>query len=717
MFDSRDAFTNEETAKIMQELYRFEEQAKHSSNCQNANICGIDLGVLGEDYTSSSFLSFGYKRNLAENELVYSDALEYVAQLAEENSEYQTYVFSILNENNLVFKYPSGIEFAEQCKKQDVIISDILPITMNNIGFLADLRDSTGGMHINDYNFAEIIFELIFDKEMGKLPAEPGKKFISSHNLEPIELNEIPDIDYYKAYLDVNENPDNKSKYSEFADTDNDGLYDFQEIDFSNYRFAAGDIVISDEKLWFSKVSDYLAHRGLSDTGLSGYEKEYPILPVTTRPNAEDTDGDGLLDGKAIKDSQNRVIAPPDNAPKIVAQPLGVWKSIISTYEFENVSTATTNSYYWENADLEDMMIKYFSELFGVDDETSAIISDGVDFLESTISYTSKLVKWGILFPGASFIRILDVRTAIVLGSLKEAADILVGVLVDAIFDLILDQNLYNESEDLIRNLYDKIGYGIKEKESLAYFKKIFSEMSEEDSKTLVKVMLACYNDTDKEDIPFYSIINFTVRFLCEYEGLKPQQGAFFLDMLPDKSLNIHAMTSAWQRKFGYNEFYDFIFELGTYMAPETFEFSAGNVDYILWMWRGDYLNLGSGTEIGLYQYDATYTGTEHYDVVDFELPMTLNLYRYNSAENSVGDKIFNWMPSTPQWWITGFNPNVKDVMPEEMVTVGSVDFSSKSELYKNFKSSMNDNKNKDKKNFLIFDDENKTVWVDWWTM
>jgi hypothetical protein len=74
--------------------------------------------------------------------------------------------------------------------------------------------------------------------------------------------------------------------------------------------------------------------------------------------------------------------------------------------------------------------------------------------------------------------------------------------------------------------------------------------MSEEDSKTLVKVMLACYNDTDKEDILFYSIINFTVRFLCEYEGLKPQQGAFFLDMLPDKSLNIHAMTSAWQRKF-----------------------------------------------------------------------------------------------------------------------------------------------------------------------
>jgi hypothetical protein len=203
--------------------------------------------------------------------------------------------------------------------------------------------------------------------------------------------------------------------------------------------------------------------------------------------------------------------------------------------------------------------------------------------------------------------------------------------------------------------------------------------------------------------------------------GLKPEQGAFFLDMLPDKYGNIHAMTSAWQKKFGYSGFYDFIFELGTYMNYETFDFTANSEIYRLWMWRGDYLNLGSGTEIGLYQYDATYTGTEHYDVVDFELPMTLNLYHYNSAGISKDDKIFNWMPSDPQWWITGFNPKVKDIDPEDMVTVGSVDFSSKPELYEAFKNS-NDLGNIATKNaiviketFFIFDDENEKIWINWW--
>ena len=66
-------------------------------------------------------------------------------------------------------------------------------------------------------------------------------------------------------------------------------------------------------------------------------------------------------------------------------------------------------------------------------------------------------------------------------------------------------------------------------------------------------------------------------------------------------------------------------------MLPLKFNFSYGGKEHVLWAWKGDYWNLGSGTEVGLYSYNRTVDGTDHYDVVDFELPMTINLYNYYS--------------------------------------------------------------------------------------
>lgn len=48
---------------------------------------------------------------------------------------------------------------------------------------------------------------------------------------------------------------------------------------------------------------------------------------------------------------------------------------------------------------------------------------------------------------------------------------------------------------------------------------------------------------------------------------------------------------------------------------------------------------------------------TDHYDAVDFELLMTLSLYNYYSR-NNIGH-VFSWLPTTEQWWITGFNSKI----------------------------------------------------------
>ena len=60
-------------------------------------------------------------------------------------------------------------------------------------------------------------------------------------------------------------------------------------------------------------------------------------------------------------------------------------------------------------------------------------------------------------------------------------------------------------------------------------------------------------------------------------------------------------------------------------------------------MWKGDYWNLQSGTEIGLYRYKGIYSGVKQYDVVDFEVPMKLYLY-YN--EGGSYSNVFSWEPT-----------------------------------------------------------------------
>ena len=102
---------------------------------------------------------------------------------------------------------------------------------------------------------------------------------------------------------------------------------------------------------------------------------------------------------------------------------------------------------------------------------------------------------------------------------------------------------------------------------------------------------------------------------------------------------------------------------------------------------------------------------------------MTLSLYNYYSKNNI--EHVFSWLPTTEQWWITGFNAHFKEPNPNVMVSVGSVDLSSKTSIYDGPKSTRNDilkntQKNTQNKKYKLFkdnillDDETKTVWVVW---
>lgn len=142
--------------------------------------------------------------------------------------------------------------------------------------------------------------------------------------------------------------------------------------------------------------------------------------------------------------------------------------------------------------------------------------------------------------------------------------------------------------------------------------------------------------------------------------------------------------------------------------------FNYNNNLHIIWAWRGDYWNLGAGAEIGVYKYDRNVSGTDHFNALDFNLPMTLNLYNVSGSTASY----FNWSPAEEQWWITGFNYRYQNPDAGQLVSLGSIDLSEHPDIYTQIKEAntveINNTLIGSKKllNYSIFDDDNKIIWV-----
>ncbi len=83
------------------------------------------------------------------------------------------------------------------------------------------------------------------------------------------------------------------------------------------------------------------------------------------------------------------------------------------------------------------------------------------------------------------------------------------------------------------------------------------------------------------------------------------------------------------------------------------------------------------------------------------------------STDRGKYKNVFDWMPDENQWWITGFNPEFDKPNPNDMVMVGNIDFSGREEMYENLRIAMEEAKNKKKREYLLFDDNN-TVWILW---
>ena len=199
------------------------------------------------------------------------------------------------------------------------------------------------------------------------------------------------------------------------------------------------------------------------------------------------------------------------------------------------------------------------------------------------------------------------------------------------------------------------------------------------------------------------------IKFFCGTEA-HAVVGAYLLNFVYDNlDIAYHSQPDTWQKDFGYNDFYDSVFRIGSEMEHEYVPFDVDGAEYVIWMWKGDYWNLQTGAEIGLYKYDHSSSGESHYEVVDFELPMTLSLYNYYSSTNI--DNVFNWAPEVEQWWITGFNTDFEAPVPEDMTSIASIDFTGKETLFNGLMKTVSQNNYGE---YFIFDEENHIAWILW---
>jgi RHS repeat-associated protein len=168
-----------------------------------------------------------------------------------------------------------------------------------------------------------------------------------------------------------------------------------------------------------------------------------------------------------------------------------------------------------------------------------------------------------------------------------------------------------------------------------------------------------------------------------------------------------HAKVDCWQRFFGFNDFYDEVFDTGTYMNRAKFEFETPDGrEYMIWAWKGDYINLGAGAELGIYTRGtdlfsiltsplshATGYYPDHWvSALDHKMPMSVTLEMNNK-------KIIDYA-NAKHWWITGFNPeykylDAKDV--RDMTATFTINFENRKDLYYAFINSDDYKRNKEK--------------------
>uniref|UniRef100_I5ASF0 RHS repeat-associated core domain protein n=1 Tax=Eubacterium cellulosolvens (strain ATCC 43171 / JCM 9499 / 6) TaxID=633697 RepID=I5ASF0_EUBC6 len=117
-----------------------------------------------------------------------------------------------------------------------------------------------------------------------------------------------------------------------------------------------------------------------------------------------------------------------------------------------------------------------------------------------------------------------------------------------------------------------------------------------------------------------------------------------------------HAKVDCPQMWFGYADLYDNVFKFATDAEAHKAAVTVGDESYCLWTWKGDYLNLGTGMEEGIYKASNPGGKTNVNDIAFWDCmrdnPTTMEMVMIDK-----NGRVLAYAPEKAHWWATAFNP------------------------------------------------------------
>ena len=453
-----------------------------------------DYGKMTEE-EKESYRNTQRQLDMLRNNVVVSDVFDFVLNGIDSEKvvdiDIPTLCFSFFNDKNALYNENTGRDYLSEMKNNDNIFVNLIgsyDFSTYIGGYAYDLYQQTGGNRFNlrdDTLLSERLIKYIYElSESEEIPEIENKyPMILSTGLEYVELDAPITIDYINAYRNITAANHNSSKFSGYADTDEDGLYDFEEINFGYdlIRRENGRVVLPT----YGECIDKYSGLFYVEDGLNRFFESAPdylptadaqrvlyntkVLPIRSNPLEEDSDYDGTEDYVELWGTYTNPLTMDGLLPKEnidILTDITLYNSEyyrqrysddVLTYGSVAIGNAVFGSTFNYDEIYESVLIDYFASLNDVD-MNYRIITEMLDGLKSY----KALKKSYKLYKNQSYYKdILDYQALLyrMIKSHKyvktETLDNLISKYSTLVYDT--ESKLYG-SLNAEKNIFDKFG-------------------------------------------------------------------------------------------------------------------------------------------------------------------------------------------------------------------------------------------------------------------
>ena len=453
-----------------------------------------DYGKMTEE-EKESYRKTQRQLDMLRNNVVVSDVFDFVLNGIDSekvvDTDIPTLCFSFFNDKNALYNENTGRDYLSEMKNNDNIFVNLIgsyDFSTYIGGYAYDLYQQTGGKRFNlrdDTLLSERLIKYIYElSESEEIPEIENKyPMILSTGLEYVELDAPITIDYINAYRNITAANHNSSKFSGYADTDEDGLYDFEEINFGYdlIRRENGRVVLPT----YGECIDKYSGLFYVEDGLNRFFESAPdylptadaqrvlyntkVLPIRSNPLEEDSDYYGTEDYVELWGTYTNPLTMDGLLPKEnidILTDITLYNSEyyrqrysddVLTYGSVAIGNAVFGSTFNYDEIYESVLIDYFASLNDVD-MNYRIITEMLDGLKSY----KALKKSYKLYKNQSYYKdILDYQALLyrMIKSHKyvktETLDNLISKYSTLVYDT--ESKLYG-SLNAEKNIFDKFG-------------------------------------------------------------------------------------------------------------------------------------------------------------------------------------------------------------------------------------------------------------------